>query len=139
MCGENVPYEKGLLGHSDADVAIHALIDALLGAACLGDIGKLFPDKDPTYKGISSMVLLENVRARLEEGCWDIVHVDITIVALRPKLAGHIPAMRFNIAKVLRIADTCVSVKATTTEGLGFEGRGEGLSAFATATLLPMA
>ncbi|HML48099.1 MAG TPA: 2-C-methyl-D-erythritol 2,4-cyclodiphosphate synthase, partial [Clostridia bacterium] len=138
LCGETIPYEKGLLGHSDADVAIHALIDALLGAACLGDIGRLFPDKDPAYKGISSMILLENVRARLEETRWQIVHADITIVAQRPKLAAHVPAMRRNIAGALRIAEDRVSVKGKTTEGLGFEGRGEGISAIATATLIPM-
>lgn len=138
LCGEVIPYEKGLLGHSDADVALHALIDALLGAACLGDIGRLFPDKDPAYKDIDSMLLLENVRARLEAARWQIVHVDVTIVAQRPKLAGWIPAMRQNIAGALRIAEACASIKAKTTEGLGFEGRGEGMSALATATLLPM-
>lgn len=118
--GEEIPYAKGLLGHSDADVLIHALMDALLGAAALGDIGKHFPDSDPAYKGADSMVLLEQVVKLLQLANFQVNNVDVTVVAQAPKLAGYIPAMRRNIAEVLGTSIDDVSVKATTTEGLGF-------------------
>ena len=129
LCGEKIEYEKGLLGHSDADVALHALSDALLGAAALGDIGKHFPDSDEKYKGISSIILLEHVAKLLTENGYKVINTDLTIVCQRPKLAPHIEKMRSNIAKALGINIEYVSVKATTTEGLGFEGSGEGISA----------
>ena len=129
LCGEKIEYEKGLLGHSDADVALHALSDALLGAAALGDIGKHFPDSDEKYKGISSIILLEHVAKLLTENGYKVINTDLTIVCQRPKLAPHIEKMRSNIAKALGIDIEYVSVKATTTEGLGFEGAGEGSSA----------
>lgn len=129
LCGEKIEYEKGLLGHSDADVALHALSDALLGAAALGDIGKHFPDSDEKYKGISSIILLEHVAKLLTENGYKVINTDLTIVCQRPKLAPHIEKMRSNIAKALGINIEYVSVKATTTEGLGFEGAGEGISA----------
>ena len=129
LCGEIIEYEKGLLGHSDADVALHALSDALLGAAALGDIGQHFPDSDEKYKGISSIILLEHVAKLLTENGYKVINTDLTIVCQRPKLAPHIEKMRSNIAKALGIDIEYVSVKATTTEGLGFEGTGEGISA----------
>ena len=129
LCGEKIEYEKGLLGHSDADVALHALSDALLGAAALGDIGKHFPDSDEKYKGISSIILLEHVAKLLTENGYKVINTDLIIVCQRPKLAPHIEKMRSNIAKALGIDIEYVSVKATTTEGLGFEGAGEGISA----------
>ena len=131
--GVRIPYEKGLLGHSDADAALHALTDALLGAAAMGDIGKLFPDSDPQYKGISSVLLLEEVRRRLTEAGFTIGNVDLTIVCQAPKLAPYIPQMREKIAAALAIGPEQVSVKATTTERMGYEGRGEGISAQAVA------
>ena len=131
--GVNIPYEKGLLGHSDADAALHALSDALLGAAAMGDIGKLFPDSDPAYKGISSAVLLEEVGKRLYGAGYSIGNVDVTIVCQAPKLAPYIPSMREKIAQALNIDVDQVSVKATTTERMGYEGRGEGISAQAVA------
>ncbi|MBQ6257751.1 MAG: 2-C-methyl-D-erythritol 2,4-cyclodiphosphate synthase [Clostridia bacterium] len=131
--GVLIPYEKGLLGHSDADAPLHALTDALLGAAAMGDIGKLFPDSDPKYKGISSILLLEEVRKRLAEAGFTIGNVDVTIVCQAPKLAPYIPQMRETIAKALEISAEQVSVKATTTERMGYEGRGEGISAQAVA------
>lgn len=131
LCGVRVEYEKGLLGHSDADVALHALCDALLGACALGDIGRHFPDSDPKYKGISSMLLLEECEKLIEEKGYKTVNADITIVCQRPKLLGYIPQMRENIAKALKTDIDCVNVKATTTEGLAFEGRGEGISSTA--------
>ena len=124
---------RKLLGHSDADVALHALTDALLGAAAMGDIGKLFPDSDPAYKGISSIFLLEEVRKRLTDAGFAIGNVDVTIVCQAPKLAPYIPEMRERIAKALEISAEQVSVKATTTERMGYEGRGEGISAQAVA------
>ena len=133
--GVLVPYDKGLLGHSDADVALHALMDALLGAAALGDIGKLFPDSDSQYKGISSLLLLEEVGKRIAEKGFFIGNVDITIVCQTPKLAGYIPQMREKIAAALRVSPGQVSVKATTTERMGYEGRGEGISAQAAAVV----
>ncbi|MBR5258806.1 MAG: 2-C-methyl-D-erythritol 2,4-cyclodiphosphate synthase [Clostridia bacterium] len=133
LCGVEIPFEKGLLGHSDADVALHALMDALLGAAALGDIGRHFPDSDPQYKGISSLELLTRVRALTDRAGFRAQNVDVTIVCQRPKLAAFIPKMRENIASALDIGVERVSVKATTTEGLGFEGEGEGISAQAAA------
>lgn len=134
--GIKIPFEKGLLGHSDADAPLHALTDALLGAAAMGDIGKLFPDSDPAYKGISSILLLEEVRKRLTDAGFTIGNIDLTIVCQAPKLAPYIPQMRERIAKALQISVDQVSVKATTTEHMGFEGRGEGISAMATALLI---
>ena len=126
--GVNIPYEKGLLGHSDADVLLHAISDALLGAAALGDIGKHFPDTDPKYKGADSLKLLEYVGNLLEENLYIIENIDATIIAQRPKMAPHIQQMRENIARVLGLEVDQVNVKATTEEGLGFTGSGEGIS-----------
>lgn len=126
--GVKIPYEKGLLGHSDADVLLHAIMDALLGAAALGDIGKHFPDTDPAYKGISSIKLLEKVGELLEENHVFIENIDATIIAQAPKMRPHIDTMRENIAKALLIDVGQVNVKATTEEGLGFTGSGEGIS-----------
>lgn len=128
MGGVKIPYEKGLLGHSDADVLLHAISDALLGAAALGDIGKHFPDTDPKYKGADSLKLLEHVGKLLEEHLYVIENIDATIIAQRPKMAPHIPTMRENIARVLGLEVDQVNVKATTEEGLGFTGSGEGIS-----------
>ena len=136
LCGVQVPYELGLLGHSDADVALHALMDALLGAAALGDIGKHFPDTDERFKGADSMKLTAHVVGLLQERGWQINNVDVTIIAQRPKLAGFIPAMRTKVADVLGIDEDPVNVKATTTEKLGFTGRGEGIAAEAVASLV---
>ena len=133
--GVLIPHRLGLLGHSDADVLLHAICDALLGAAALGDIGKHFPDTDPAYKGISSLKLLAHVGKLLKEHGYSIANIDSTIVAQRPKMAPHIPQMRQNIADTLGIEVDQVSVKATTTEHLGFEGREEGISAQAVALL----
>ena len=131
--GVDIPWEKGLLGHSDADVLAHAIIDALFGAAAMGDIGQHFPDSDPRYKGISSILLLKETRRVLLEAGFAIQNVDATLIAQRPKLAAHIPQMRLNIADALGIDAVFVSVKATTTEGMDFEGSGEGISAHAVA------
>lgn len=133
--GVTIPYEKGLLGHSDADVLLHAISDALLGAAALGDIGKHFPDSDPAYKGISSIILLEKVGALLEEKGFFIENIDATIIAQAPKMRPYIDAMRENIAKALGIEVSQVNVKATTEEGLGFTGTGEGISSQAICML----
>ncbi len=133
--GVEIPYEKGLLGHSDADVLLHAVMDALLGAAALGDIGKHFPDTDPAYRGISSVKLLEHVGGLLEEHLFLIENIDATIIAQAPKMRSHIDAMRANIANALRIEPAQVNVKATTEEGLGFTGTGEGISAQAVCLL----
>ncbi len=133
--GVNIPYEKGLLGHSDADVLLHAIMDALLGAAALGDIGKHFPDTDERYKGISSVLLLEHVNKLLEEQHYIIENIDSTIIAQRPKLASYIPQMKENIAKTLGLELSQVNVKATTEEGLGFTGSGEGIAVQAVALL----
>lgn len=133
--GVYIPYEKGLLGHSDADVLVHAVMDALLGAAALGDIGQLFPDTDKAYEGIDSMVLLSKVRAVLEENNFLIENVDSVIIAQAPKLAPYIGDMRKNIAECLGLPAGRVSVKATTQEGLGFTGRGEGIAAQAVCLL----
>ena len=138
LCGVTVPYELGLDGHSDADVALHALCDALLGAAALGDIGRHFPDTDERYRGISSMLLTGRVRELLASAGYVPANVDITIVAQRPKLAPWIPQMAENVAQVLQLPPDCVSVKATTTEHMGYEGRGEGISAQAVAMIIPV-
>lgn len=135
ICGVKIPYEKGLLGHSDADVALHALSDALLGAAALGDIGKHFPDTDNKYKGADSRMLLCEVVQLIRKKGYDIENADVTIVAQRPKMAPYIEQMRQNIAEDLNIDVDAVNVKATTTEKLGFEGRGEGISANAVVLL----
>ena len=126
--GVTIPYEKGLLGHSDADVLVHAIMDALLGATALGDIGKHFPDTDPAYKGISSIKLLQHVGKLLEDNLYVIENIDATIIAQRPKMAPHIMTMRNNIAEALGIEVDQINVKATTEEGLGFTGTGEGIS-----------
>ena len=136
LCGVEVPYELGLLGHSDADVALHALSDALLGAAALGDIGKHFPDTDERFKDADSAKLLEHVVFLVQEKGWQVNNVDVTIIAQRPKLASYIPAMRTRVAQVLKIDEDCVNVKATTTEKLGFTGRSEGIAAEAVASLV---
>lgn len=133
--GVNIPWEKGLLGHSDADVLIHAIMDALLGAAALGDIGKHFPDTDSAYKGISSVCLLEQVAALLAEKGYGVTNIDATIIAQKPKMAPHIPQMRENIAKALKIDISRLNIKATTEEGLGFTGRGEGIASQAVCLL----
>ena len=137
LCGTPVPYEKGLLGHSDADVAAHALMDALLGAAGLGDIGRHFPDSDEKYRGADSMKLLEEVRDMLAEAGAEVVisNVDITIIAQAPRLSPYISQMKTNTAKALGIPESRVNVKATTEEGLGFTGRGEGIAAMATCAI----
>ena len=135
MGGVRIPYEKGLLGHSDADVLLHAVMDALLGAAALGDIGKHFPDTDPAYKGTDSVMLLERVGELLEQEGFFIENIDATIIAQAPKMQPHIDDMRKNIANALGIDMRQVSVKATTEEGLGFTGNGEGISAQAICML----
>ncbi len=126
--GVKIPYEKGLLGHSDADVLLHAISDALLGAAALGDIGKHFPDTDERFKGADSLELLRQVGVMLEEKLYIIENIDATIIAQRPKMLPHIPAMRENIARVLKLDVEQVNVKATTEEGMGFTGTGDGIS-----------
>lgn len=133
--GVELEYERGLLGHSDADVLVHAVMDAILGAAALGDIGKLFPDSDPAYSGADSLELAKKVAALLKEHGWCVVNIDSTVLAQRPKLAPHIPAMRENIASALGISADAVSVKATTEEGLGFTGSGEGIAAHAVCLI----
>jgi len=135
LCGVDIPFEKGLLGHSDADVALHALCDALLGAAAMGDIGLHFPDSDERYRGISSLVLTRRTVELLAQKGFAPVSADVTVVAQRPKLRPYIDQMRANVAQALFIPADSVSVKATTTEGMGFEGRGEGISAQAVATI----
>ena len=133
--GVQIPHETGLLGHSDADVLIHALMDAILGALALGDIGKHFPDTDGAYKNIDSMLLLEQVAQIMKQEGYMIGNVDCTVCAQRPKLSSHIEAMRENIARMLNTDTNNISVKATTTEKLGFEGREEGISAYAVCLL----
>ena len=133
--GVKIPYEKGLLGHSDADVLLHAIMDALLGAAALGDIGRHFPDSDPAYKGISSIKLLEHVGNLLEEHFYVVENIDATIIAQRPKMAPYIEQMRKNIADTLGLDVDQVNVRATTEEGLGFTGTGEGISSQAICSL----
>lgn len=133
--GVKIPHTLGLLGHSDADVLLHAIMDALLGAAALGDIGRHFPDTDPAYKGISSIRLLEHVKGLLEEKGYLIDNIDATVIAQKPKLAPYIQEMEQNIAKTLGISPEQVNVKATTEEGLGFSGREEGIAAQAICLL----
>lgn len=133
--GVDIPYEKGLLGHSDADVLLHAIMDALLGAAALGDIGKHFPDSDPQYKGISSLQLLKKVAELLDDNLFIIENIDATIIAQKPKMRPYIDEMRSNIAKVLDIDISQINVKATTEEGLGFTGAGEGIASEAICLL----
>ena len=133
--GVTIPYEKGLLGHSDADVLTHAVMDALLGAAGLGDIGKLFPDTEMTYKGISSMILLKTVGERIREKGFSVGNIDVTMIAQRPKLKDYIPQMAENIAAVLEIDRSRVNVKATTEEHLGFTGDGSGMACHAVCLL----
>lgn len=133
--GAAIPYEKGLLGHSDADVLIHAIMDALLGAAALGDIGKHFPDTDEQYAGISSIVLLKKVLQLLQAEHYVIGNIDATIIAQKPKLAPYLPEMRANIAEALEVSENQINIKATTEEGLGFTGAGEGIAAQAVCLL----
>ncbi len=133
--GVEIPYEKGLLGHSDADVLLHAIMDALLGAAALGDIGKHFPDTDDAYKGISSLKLLKKTGELLEENCFLVENIDATIIAQAPKMRPHIDTMRANVARELSLDIDQVNIKATTEEGLGFTGRGEGIAAQAVCIL----
>ena len=135
VVGVNIPHTLGLLGHSDADVLLHAIMDALLGAAGLGDIGKHFPDTDPAYKGISSIKLMEHVATLIEEKGFVVENIDATIIAQKPKLRPHIPQMEENIAKALHIAVEQVNVKATTEEGLGFTGTEQGISSQAICCL----
>jgi 2-C-methyl-D-erythritol 2,4-cyclodiphosphate synthase len=127
--GVEIPFEKGLLGHSDADVLVHAVMDALLGAAALGDIGRHFPDTDEKYRGADSLVLLKHVMDILNEKGYEVENIDATIIAQKPKMSPYIPSMAGNIAKVLKKDIDCVNIKATTEEHLGFTGRGEGISA----------
>ncbi|MEJ5366288.1 MAG: 2-C-methyl-D-erythritol 2,4-cyclodiphosphate synthase [Desulfosoma sp.] len=133
--GVTIPFDRGLLGHSDADVLCHALCDALLGAAALGDIGIHFPDSDSQYRGVSSLVLLGAVRDLIRQAGYGIVNVDVTVLAQKPKIAPYILPMRRTLARILEVAEDAVSVKATTTEGLGFVGRQEGIAACAVALL----
>ena len=135
LCGVEIPHTLGLLGHSDADVATHAVCDALLGALALGDIGKHFPDTDPKYKGISSIILLKHVYELIKDRDYEILNIDVTIAAQRPKLSPYIDVMRENIALALDCEIDQISVKATTTEKLGFEGREEGISATAVCCI----
>ena len=137
--GVEIPYEKGLLGHSDADVLLHAIMDALLGAAALGDIGKHFPDTDERYRGISSIVLLKHVADLLDEHCFVIENIDATVIAQRPKLLPYMEQMKKNIGDVLGLSEDRVNIKETTEEGLGFTGSGEGISAQAVCLLQPLA
>ena len=134
--GVDIPWEKGLLGHSDADVLIHAVMDALLGAAALGDIGKHFPDTDPAYKGISSIKLLVHVEELLSKQGYAVGNIDATVIAQKPKMAPHIPQMRKNMADALGIPESKINIKATTEEGLGFTGRGEGIASQAICLLI---
>ncbi len=136
--GVTIPHDRGLDGHSDADVLLHAICDALIGAAALGDIGRHFPDSDPGYKGIDSRKLLRETAALLAAGGWRVVNLDTTIIAQEPRMAPHIPAMIANIAADLGVAPGDVSVKAKTTEKLGFIGRGEGIAAEAVALIAPL-
>ena len=133
--GVNIPYEKGLLGHSDADVLLHAIMDAVLGAMAAGDIGHLFPDHDPSYKGADSLALTRRVAEVMRESGYKLVNLDATVLAQAPKLAPHIPAMRASIADAFGVEISCISVKATTEEGLGFTGSGEGIAAHAVCLI----
>ena len=133
--GVDIPYEKGLLGHSDADVLLHAIADSLLGAAALGDIGKLFPDNDEKYKDADSLMLLRQVGIHLRTAGYSISNIDATVIAQAPKLAPHVRLMRVNIARALSLDVSCISVKATTEEGLGFTGEGLGIAAHAVCLI----
>lgn len=133
--GVEIPYEKGLDGHSDADVLLHAIMDALLGAAALGDIGKLYPDNDKTYLGIDSMLLLKDTYQRISEKGYIVGNIDATVIAQRPKLSPYIPEMRERIAKTLSLSVDDVNIKATTEEKLGFTGSGEGIAAHAVCLI----
>ncbi|MBF0425970.1 MAG: 2-C-methyl-D-erythritol 2,4-cyclodiphosphate synthase [Magnetococcales bacterium] len=133
--GVTIPHDRGLLGHSDADVLLHAVCDALLGAAGLGDIGHHFPDTDPTYRGIDSALLVEQVMRHLDPAGWRVVNLDVTVLCQKPKLAPYMPEMQRRIATLLRVEPTCINVKATTTERLGFVGRNEGMAAMAVVLL----
>ncbi|MBM3924494.1 MAG: 2-C-methyl-D-erythritol 2,4-cyclodiphosphate synthase [SAR202 cluster bacterium] len=133
--GVPIPHEKGIQGHSDGDVAVHAIMDALLGAAGLGDKGKHFPSTDPTLKGISSLILLQRVGALVRERGWRIVNVDATILAQRPRLSPFVEQMRKNVSRTLSVGPEIISIKATTTDNLGFTGRGEGIAAHAVALI----
>lgn len=135
--GVTIPYEKGLLGHSDGDVLLHAIMDSLIGAMALGDIGKHFPDTDPAYKGADSMVLMGHVKKLMDEEGYELGNLDATIIAQRPKMAPHIDAMRAKVADALGVAINQVNIKATTEEGLGFTGEGLGISAQSVALLVP--
>ena len=134
--GVNIPHDRGLLGHSDADVLVHAVMDALIGAAALGDIGKHFPDTDPRYKGISSLLLLGHISELLRSHGWTIVNIDVTVIAQSPKIAPHIPQMKKIIAEVLKISESQINIKGTTTERLGFTGREEGIASQAVASII---
>ena len=133
--GVHIPHPLGLLGHSDADVLVHAVMDALLGAAALGDIGRLFPDTDPQYKGIDSLLLLAQVRERITAAGYEIGNIDVTVIAQRPKLAPHIPEMRRNLCRVLGLGEDQINIKATTEEHLGFTGSEEGMACHAVCLL----
>lgn len=133
--GVEIPHEKGLSGHSDADVLTHAICDALLGALALGDIGKHFPDSDPKWKGVSSLLLLEKTLVMLKEKKYEIINIDNTIVCEKPKIAPHVSAIRDCLSKVTGLEPDYISVKATTTEGMGFTGRGEGIAAYAVVSI----
>lgn len=135
ICGVEIPYEKGLLGHSDADVALHALSDAILGAAALGDIGKHFPDTDPQFEGADSRILLRRVVALVKEKGFSVGNADVTIIAQKPKMLPYIEQMKKNVASDLELSEDRVNIKATTTEKLGFEGRGEGIAAMSIVLL----
>lgn len=134
--GMEIPYERGLLGHSDADVLLHAIMDAMLGAAGLGDIGRHFPDNDPGYKDADSLILLQTVAHKLNEAGWRVGNLDATIVAQKPKLAAYLPQMREKIAKAVGVMPEQINVKATTEEGLGFTGSGDGIAAQAVVLLV---
>ncbi len=134
--GVDIPYERGLAGHSDADVLVHAVMDSLLGACAMGDIGKHFPDTDPAYKDISSLKLLEHVRNLLAEHGWNIINIDVTVVAQKPKIAPYVDKMKANISEVLKISDSQINIKGTTTERLGFIGREEGIAAQSIASII---
>lgn len=138
LAGITIPYPLGLIGHSDADAVSHALTDAILGAAALGDIGRLFPDTDPAYRDADSIPLLVAAHHRVQGTGWTLQQCDITVIAQAPKLAPHVPAMEERLAQALGVADAAVSVKAKTNEGMGFLGRGEGIAVIAVATLRPV-
>ena len=133
--GVNIPWERGLLGHSDADALVHAIMDAMLGAAALGDIGQHFPDSQEAYRDISSLLLLKRVSGMLREKGFGIVNLDTVIIAQRPKMAPYLPEMKENISSVLHVDPACINIKATTTEWLGFSGRQEGIAAQAVALI----